>query len=322
MPFNCQSCLRFLPERQRAPTPPPPPIPPRCLLLGPSGSGKTTFLRRIRGGECCQDPVEPTTGCNGTRPSHSTYCLWIDKKTNHGLPSPPPPPATVEEVLISPGCSLIFSDIGACNRREVRLHFLHAVPILDLSILFFIDVSASFSELPCTIVDLDYCVSYARSRAGYGTKYVGIVLNKQDLLLDDEVSRSGRVARITREVNVVMSGVAVGNPEVGELKWEVLDGGTGGISASTGQGVDGVLMAVARAVFGGDIPCDASSTAPAAGGLRDMATGMAGVAGELLGAVKGKAKLGPAGELLGAKLGLGKEAAKSQERVGVAGSRV
>ncbi|KAI5855712.1 hypothetical protein BZA05DRAFT_389428 [Tricharina praecox] len=260
MPFNCQPCLRFFHEIQRPTTPPVPPIPPRCILLGPTGAGKTTFLLQIRNGGPSAYPVQPTTG------------------------------PTVEEFPISgSSSSLVFSDIGGSDRRELRLHFLHAVPILDLCILFFIDVTASLEELPNTLKDLAYAVTYARSRAGYGTKFVGVVLNKQDLLREDEIVRSGRVARITREVRGAMKEFVGKDGEAG-LKWEVLDGGVEGISASTGVGVKDVLMTVVNAVFDGEVPGDAPAQAPVKVKVRDVATGVAGVAGELLSAVKEKVK--------------------------------
>ena len=166
----------------------------------------------------------------------------------------------------------MLSDIGGSNRREVRLHFLHPVP----SILFFIDASAPLAQLPAVLEDLVYHVTYARNRAG-GTKYVGVVLNKQDLLAPAAAAdggggndkgkdkdkdrandsdndkrprdRAAVVAVIEREVTRVMAQVM---KEVREdtMRWEVLDGGKGGISAKTGDGVRDVFDAVARAVLG------------------------------------------------------------------------
>ena len=149
---------------------------------------------------------------------------------------------------------------------------MHPVP----SILFFIDASAPLAQLPAVLEDLVYHITYARNRAG-GTKYVGVVLNKQDLLLapaaaagdggndkdkdkdKDRVNdssndkrprdRAAVVAAISREVTRVMAQVMKEARE-DTMKWEVLDGGKGGISAKTGDGVRGVFDTVARAVVG------------------------------------------------------------------------
>ncbi|KAF8542703.1 hypothetical protein BDD12DRAFT_332212 [Trichophaea hybrida] len=193
-----------------------PPIAPRCLLLGPSGSGKTTFLFRLKHGEYF--PVKPTDGVN------------------------------IEELPVTRKTSLVLSDIGGSDRREVRLHFLHSVPILDLSILFFIDTSAPLATLPSVLEDLVYHVTYARNRAG-GTRYIGIVLNKQDLLVpggEQEKEYQGAslndraaiVERIKEEVQKVMEQV-MKEPllDVGQdtMKWEVLDGGKDGLALRRGR---------------------------------------------------------------------------------------
>lgn len=190
----------------------------------------------------------------------------------------------VEELLVTSRTSLIFSDVGGSEaRREARLHFLNSVPIDDLSILFFIDASAPLEELPCTLDELVYLVSYARSRGGH-TKYLGIVINKQDLLTgaagwhhishgrasglrksgeadkEEDSERAAAVARITAGVEKAME-VVVKSPVMGRgvgeevetsMKWEVLDGGRPGISAKTGTGVKEVFDTVSRAVFGND----------------------------------------------------------------------
>lgn len=211
----------------------------------------------------------------------------------------------------------MLSDIGGSDRREVRLHFLHSVPILDLSILFFIDASAPLAQLPAVLEDLVYHVTYARNRAG-GTKYVGVVLNKQDLLLasaaaaggggpddggdgngkdnndkndkdndkdsDDKGprDRAATVAAISREVTRVMAQVMkepLREAHEDTIRWEVLDGGKGGISAKTGEGVRDVFDTVARAVFGVD-KLESGLRGAVSGGLGLLET----VAGGLTGA--------------------------------------
>lgn len=159
--------------------------------------------------------------------------------------------------------SLVFSDIGKSDRREARLHFLADVPILDLSILYFVDASAPAAELPAALEDLAYHVAYAADR----TKYVGVVLNKQDLLPEPESwahihsrrsgeserdtgdeDRDAAVRRISAAVNEVMEGV-VGTGDAETVRWEVIDGGRMGFSAKLGTGVNEVYDVVARAVF-------------------------------------------------------------------------
>jgi hypothetical protein len=224
-----------------------PPIAPRCLLLGPSGSGKTTFLFRLKHGEYFS--VKPTDGVNST----PTPLSSSSESNDHA----------VEELPVTRKTSLVLSDIGGSDRREVRLHFLHSVPILDLSILFFIDASAPLATLPSVLEDLVYHVTYARNRAG-GTRYVGVVLNKQDLLSpagDREKEYQGAslndratvVERIKEEVHKVMAQVMkvpLLDAREDTMRWEVLDGKKDGISAKTGVGVKDVFDTVARAVFG------------------------------------------------------------------------
>ncbi|KAI5816145.1 P-loop containing nucleoside triphosphate hydrolase protein, partial [Pyronema omphalodes] len=198
-----------------------PPIAPRCLILGPSGSSKTTFLYRLKNNE--YTPTEPTIGVN------------------------------IEELEVTRKTSLVFSDIGSSDRREVRLHFLHSVPIQDLSILYFVDASAPSETLPTVLEDLVYHVTYARNRTGgKGTKYIGIVLNKQDLIGPRD--RAYLVQELKTEVDKVMHMVMKeqikGNRnEKDSMLWEVLDGGKMGISAKNGEGVKEVFNKVAKAVF-------------------------------------------------------------------------
>ncbi|KAI5780437.1 hypothetical protein EDC01DRAFT_633311 [Geopyxis carbonaria] len=238
------NCLRAFIEKPKALISPPvqPPVIPRCLLLGPSGSGKTTFLFRIKSGSFFDVP--PTAGSN------------------------------VEEIPVTSKTSIVLSDIGGTDYRNIRLHFLNSVAILDLSILFFLDVSATPVELANAFGHLVYSVTYARTRLPPGSelKFVGIVLNKQDALHSDSAVRHlgeniidvveeyaekvtgehhehhGRhraevVAELRARVMTVMT-------DLEPLNWKLLDGGAKGISTKTGVGVKPVFDAVTEAVFG------------------------------------------------------------------------
>ncbi|CCX07130.1 P-loop containing nucleoside triphosphate hydrolase protein [Pyronema domesticum] len=216
MPIACY-CLHIR-SHLLAPSLVQPPIAPRCLILGPSGSSKTTFLYRLKNNQYF--PTVPTNGVN------------------------------IEELEVTRKTSLVFSDIGGSDRREVRLHFLNSVPIQDLSILYFVDASAPIDTLPGVLEELVYHVTYARHRAG-GTKYVGIVLNKQDLIGPRD--RAYMVQELKTEVDKVME-MIMKEPLLEKkddtMMWEVLDGGKLGISAKTGEGVKEVFNTVAKAVFG------------------------------------------------------------------------
>jgi hypothetical protein len=155
----------------------------------------------------------------------------------------------VEELQVTAKASLIFSDISG-ERRYVRLHFLNEVPMQELAILFFIDASAPVEQLPDTLEDLVYAVAYAIHRSGGGgggMKYVGVVLNKQDLL--EGAEEQGRVLeRIKEEVGFVMRDVLDLEGQEG-IRWEVLDG----VSAKTGDGVKDVFDTIVKALLGADV---------------------------------------------------------------------
>lgn len=88
----------------------------------------------------------------------------------------------VEEVLINKkGDTITFSEVGGTNRRNIRLQFLQSLPLLGISILFFIDVTSSPDALRAAFEELIYVISYTQSR-GCSIHYLGVVLNKQDLL--------------------------------------------------------------------------------------------------------------------------------------------
>lgn len=88
----------------------------------------------------------------------------------------------VEEVLINKkGDTITFSEVGGTNRRNIRLQFLQSLPLLGISILFFIDVTSSPDVLRAAFEELIYVISYTQSR-GCNIHYLGVVLNKQDLL--------------------------------------------------------------------------------------------------------------------------------------------
>lgn len=88
----------------------------------------------------------------------------------------------VEEVLINKkGDTITFSEVGGTNRRNIRLQFLQSLPLLGISILFFIDVTSSPDALQAALEELIYVISYTQAR-GCSIHYLGVVLNKQDLL--------------------------------------------------------------------------------------------------------------------------------------------
>lgn len=88
----------------------------------------------------------------------------------------------VEEVIINKkGDTITFSEVGGTNRRNIRLQFLQSLPLLGISILFFIDVTSSPDVLRAAFEELIYVISYTQAR-GCSIHYLGVVLNKQDLL--------------------------------------------------------------------------------------------------------------------------------------------
>lgn len=229
--------------------------PSRCILLGPTGSGKTTFLYQIKQGT--YRDVAPTADSN------------------------------VEEIQITSTTSLVFTDIsGAADRRTVRLHFLQSAQISDMSMLFFIDASAPPSQLRNVLSDMVYYITFAYRRSPTLLKYVGIVVNKQDMLLPEAIEKSklkptlaleppgatdladeangdsvlepmdrkAVVKKIMVDVREAMEIAAAATTSEGgnQLVWEILDGGKAGISAKTGKGVKMVFNAVVKAVYGSE----------------------------------------------------------------------
>ncbi|KAH8149720.1 uncharacterized protein LAJ45_06351 [Morchella importuna] len=137
--------------------------PPRCLLLGLEGSGKTTFVNRIKTGEYID--TEPTSDF------------------------------LVEEVVVNKkGETITFIEVGGTNRRGIRLQFLKAMPGQAISILFFIDVTSSPEALQKAFEELVYVITYTQERA-CSIHYLGVVLNKQDLLNSPPTSLSGRTRK-------------------------------------------------------------------------------------------------------------------------------
>lgn len=76
---------------------------------------------------------------------------------------------------------MTFSEVGGTDRRNIRLQFVQSLPLLGISILFFIDVTSSPEALRAAFEELVYALSYTQAR-GCSIHYLGVVLNKQDLL--------------------------------------------------------------------------------------------------------------------------------------------
>lgn len=137
--------------------------PPRCLVLGLEGSGKTTFVNRIKTGEYVV--VEPTSDF------------------------------LVEEVTVNKkGETITFIEVGGTNRRGIRLQFLQVIPGQRISIIFFIDITSSPETLRKAFEELLYVISYTQERA-CSIHYLGVVLNKQDLLNSPPVNLTERTRK-------------------------------------------------------------------------------------------------------------------------------
>lgn len=145
-----------------------------------------------------------------------------------------------------------------------------------MSLLYFLDTSLPLPELSDALEMLVYAVTYAQSHATIS--YIGIILNKQDLLpaaqtWDDEKGiyirgRKERVAAVKKEVEEVMETVCAiagegwgeridgrgrsrrGGLGHGGLRWEVLAGGEDGISAELGWGCEELFDRVCLVVGG------------------------------------------------------------------------
>ncbi|PWW76851.1 hypothetical protein C7212DRAFT_363451 [Tuber magnatum] len=205
-----------------ATTPPPPPPPPtehRCLVLGLSGAGKSTFLARVRTGQFQE--TEPTEDYE------------------------------FQEILLS-NQIINFTEIGNSDRRNFRLQFLRLEPIPPTSLLFFIDSSRGDSGVAKSLEELAYALMYARDR-GCRVRYLGIVLNKQDLLLSGDDQWRGRGKVVEGMVCETMKQLLPRLQEkrdaqelVVPLRWEVFGDG---VSMKTGAGVERILKGVGAGIM-------------------------------------------------------------------------
>lgn len=181
----------------------------------------------------------------------------------------------MEEVLINKkGDTIVFSEVGGTDRRNIRLQFLQSLPTLGVSILFFIDVTSPQKLLREAFEELIYVISYTQAR-GCQIHYLGIVLNKQDLLnpqqtrkknqpesridlekewLDEKTGsekyevdlmdgQSEIVKWIKKEVFKAMEKHKLTQPEELEFQLELLHSGLDGkgVSMRTGDGVQEVF---------------------------------------------------------------------------------
>lgn len=165
----------------------------------------------------------------------------------------------MEEIPVVGKHTIILTDPGP-DRRDFRLHFL-STPTQPVSILYFIDANCTLPQLANALEMLVYAVTYAQGRGG--VSYVGIVLNRQDLLPDEDVGiergvfvggRRQRVEQVKREVEEVMEMVCsfgmAGEKAMRMLRWEVLSGYDSGISGKMGWGVAEVFDRVCMETLG------------------------------------------------------------------------
>ncbi|CUS07718.1 unnamed protein product [Tuber aestivum] len=198
--------------------PPTPPTASRCLILGLSGAGKSTFLCRIK------------TGKFQETQSTEDY--------------------DVQEIPLS-NQIINFTEIASSDRRNFRLQFLHLKPLSSIALLFFIDSSRGDPEAMKSLEELAYAIMYARSRE-CRIRYLGIVLNKQDLLLGGDDQRRERLQVIKGMVCETMKQLLSRQQEkqdaqelVVPLRWEVFGDG---VSMKTGAGVERILKGVGAGI--------------------------------------------------------------------------
>jgi len=137
-----------------------------------------------------------------------------------------------------------FIEIARSDRRNFRLQFMHLAPLSPIGLLFFIDTSRRDPEIMKSLEELVYALMYARSRE-CRVRYLGIVLNKQDLLLGGDDRWRGGLEVVKRMVCDTMKELLSQQQEkqealelVAPLRWEVFDHG---VSMKTGTGVERIL---------------------------------------------------------------------------------
>jgi len=137
-----------------------------------------------------------------------------------------------------------FIEIARSDRRNFRLQFMHLAPLSPIGLLFFIDTSRRDPEIMKSLEELVYALMYARSRE-CRVRYLGIVLNKQDLLLGGDDRWRGGLEVVKGMVCDTMKELLSQQQEkqealelVAPLRWEVFDHG---VSMKTGTGVERIL---------------------------------------------------------------------------------
>ena len=138
-----------------------------------------------------------------------------------------------------------LTEIASSDRRNFRLQFIHLAPLSPIGLLFFIDASRRDPEIIMkSLEELVYALTYARSRE-CRVRYLGIVLNKQDLLFggDDRWREGLEVVKgmvcDTMKKLLSQQQEKQDPPElVAPLRWEVFDHG---VSMKTGTGVERIL---------------------------------------------------------------------------------
>ncbi|KAG0640006.1 hypothetical protein HOY80DRAFT_1009279 [Tuber brumale] len=197
-------------------TPPTPPTASRCLILGLSGAGKSTFLCRIKTGKFQE--TQPTEDYD------------------------------VQEIPLSDQI-INFIEIASSDRRNFRLQFPRLTPLPPIALLFFIDVSRGDpGVIMKSLEELIYALKYAKSRECQ-VRYLGIVLNKQDLLGNRWRGPLQVVEGVVCEAMEGLLSQQQGKQDVQDLVplcWEVFGDG---VSMKTGTGVERILKGVGAGIM-------------------------------------------------------------------------
>ncbi|KAG0131302.1 hypothetical protein HOY82DRAFT_485302 [Tuber indicum] len=197
--------------------PPTAPTGSRCFILGLSGAGKSTFLCRIKTGKFQE--TQPTEDYD------------------------------VQEIPFS-NQTINFTEIARSDRRNFRLQFPHLTPLSPIALLFFIDVSRGDpGVIMKSLEELVYALEYVRSRECQ-VRYLGIVLNKQDLLGD---RWRGPLQVVEEVVCETMEGL-LSRQQVKQdaqelvvpLRWELFGDG---VSMKTSAGVERILRGVGAGIM-------------------------------------------------------------------------
>lgn len=130
--------------------------------------------------------------------------------------------------------TIYFSEVANSDRRNLRLQFLQSLPMLTTGILFFVDITSTPARLAEALDELTYALTYTHLK-GCRIRYLGIVLNKQDLLVP-----AGRsvVIGTRNQVQEALGNFERSQPEC-LFPWDIL--GDGLVSVKTGIGMKEVL---------------------------------------------------------------------------------